>query len=54
MENWTTDRLLETLAWIKDRRGYCRACNRPAPYQDIKAESDIYIELERRGFYENK
>ena len=51
MKNWTTDKLIETLCWIKDRRDYCRACNKPVPCQDAQCEEAVCAELEQRGFF---
>lgn len=49
IKNWSTDRLIETLYWIRDRRNYCRACNIRAPLDDIQIENDIYAELDNRN-----
>ena len=47
MENWSTDKLIETLHWIQDRRRYCIACGKPFP-NDYAEETAIYDELCRR------
>ena len=48
MENWKTDKLIETLYWIQDRRRYCLTCGKRPP-NDYATEAAIYAELTRRG-----
>lgn len=48
MESWSTDKLVETLHWIQDRRNYCKACNKPAP-NDNTIQYAAMDELSRRG-----
>ena len=47
MENWSTDKLIETLHWIQDRRRYCIACGKPF-HNDYAEETAICAELCRR------
>lgn len=48
----TTDKLLELIAWARDRRAYRRACgiqDGAAYATDCAVEETAFTELERRG-----
>lgn len=47
LTGWSTDKLFETLHWIKDRRDYCRACDKRTP-NDYTLEDAVYREIRTR------